>query len=69
MNIVGGGCQDSYLNELTAKATGLPVLAGPVEGTAIGNLLAQMVFSGEFASLREARDSVKNSFTIKEVKP
>ncbi len=69
VNIVGGGCQDSYLNELTAKATGLPVLAGPVEGTAIGNLLAQMVFSGEFASLREARDSVKNSFTIKEVKP
>lgn len=69
VNIVGGGCQDSYLNELTAKATGLPVLAGPVEGTAIGNLLAQMAFSGEFASLQEARDSVKNSFSIKEVKP
>ena len=69
VNIVGGGCQDSYLNELTAKAAGLPVLAGPVEGTAIGNLLAQMAFSGEFASLQEARDSVKNSFTIKEVKP
>ena len=69
INIVGGGCQDTYLNELTAKAAGLPVLAGPVEGTAIGNLLAQMTFAGEFGSLQEGRDCVKRSFEIKEVKP
>lgn len=69
INIVGGGCRDSYLNELTAKAAGLPVLAGPVEGTAIGNLLAQMTFAGEFGSLQEGRDCVKRSFEIKEVKP
>lgn len=36
LNIVGEGCQDRYLNEMTAQATGLPVYAGPVEGTAIG---------------------------------
>ncbi len=68
VNIVGGGCQDSYLNELTAQATGLPVFAGPVEGTAIGNLLVQMIHGGEFASLREARDSIRESFEIKEVR-
>ena len=68
VNIVGGGCQDSYLNELTARATGLPVFAGPVEGTAIGNLLVQMIHGGEFASLREARDSIRESFEIKEVR-
>lgn len=38
INIVGGGCQDMYLNQMTANAVGLPVYAGPVEGTAIGNL-------------------------------
>lgn len=67
INIVGGGCQDGYLNQLTAKATGLPVYAGPVEGTAIGNLVVQMIAAGEFASLQEARDSIKSSFDIQEV--
>ena len=58
MNIVGGGCQDGYLNELTEKATGLKVFAGPVEGTAIGNLIVQMIAGGEFASLEEARRAI-----------
>ena len=69
LNIVGGGCKDGYLNALTAKATGLPVLAGPTEGTAIGNLLVQMLAAGEFASLQEARDAVRTSFEIKEFLP
>ncbi len=69
MNIVGGGCQDMYLNQMTANATGLPVFAGPVEGTAIGNLIVQMIAGGEFDSLQSARDAVKNSFDIKEVTP
>lgn len=67
INIVGGGCQDMYLNTMTAKATGLPVYAGPVEGTAIGNLMIQMIEGGEFADLQSARNAVKNSFDIKEV--
>lgn len=69
VNIVGGGCQDMYLNQLTANATGLPVYAGPVEGTAIGNLIVQMIAGGEFGSLQAARDAIKNSFDIKEVLP
>ena len=64
INIVGGGCQDSYLNALTAKVTGLPVYAGPVEGTAIGNLIVQMVYAGEINDLQSARDTVRGSFGI-----
>jgi rhamnulokinase len=58
LNIVGGGSQDTYLNELTAEATGLEVVAGPTEGTAIGNLIVQMISSGEFADLAEARRAI-----------
>ena len=69
VNIVGGGCQDTYLNRMTASATGLPVYAGPTEGTAVGNLIVQMIAAGEFDSLQTARDAIKNSFDIKEVFP
>lgn len=67
LNIVGGGCQNEVLNRITAELTGLPVYAGPVEGTAIGNLIVQMIASGDITSLQEARDIVKQSFDIKEV--
>lgn len=66
INIIGGGCQDGYLNELTAKATGLPVYAGPIEGTAIGNLVIQMINAGLFGDLTEARDCIFKSFSIEE---
>jgi len=58
MNIVGGGSKDGFLNELTAAATGLEVFAGPVEGTAIGNLIVQMVAAGEFPDLKSARAAI-----------
>ncbi|MDR1277627.1 MAG: rhamnulokinase [Treponema sp.] len=64
IHIVGGGCKDSYLNTLLAQAAGIPVFAGPVEGTAVGNLLAQMIGAGEFSSIGMARNIVKNSFEI-----
>lgn len=66
IHIVGGGCQDQYLNRMTAQACGLPVMAGPVEGTAIGNLTVQMIAAGEFAGLKEARASVRKSFPLTE---
>lgn len=69
INIVGGGCQDGYLDQMTANATGLPVYAGPIEGTAIGNLVVQMIAGGEFESLQAARSTIRNSFGIKEIKP
>ena len=58
VNIVGGGSQDKYLNALTADATGLEVFAGPTEGTAIGNLIVQMIAAGEFADLAAARAAI-----------
>ena len=67
VNIVGGGCQDEYLNRLTAEYCGLPVFAGPTEGTAIGNLIVQMIHGGEFNTLQQARDAIKKSLDIKEV--
>lgn len=69
VNIIGGGCQDAYLNELTARTTGLTVYAGPIEGTAIGNLVVQMIEEGEFDNLQAARDVIFGSFEIKEFKP
>lgn len=69
IHIVGGGCQDMYLNSLTAKATGLPVYAGPVEGTAIGNLLVQLIAEGAFDSLEAARAAVRHSFGIQTILP
>ena len=69
VNVVGGGSRDSYLNQLTAQATGLPVYAGPTEGTALGNLLVQMLAQGEFPDLAAARRAIRHSFPMKEVFP
>ena len=69
INIVGGGCQDMYLNAMTARATGLPVYAGPIEGTAIGNLIIQFIAAGEFADLAQARAAIRASFDIKTIVP
>ena len=58
VRIIGGGSQNTYLNQATANVTGLPVLAGPVEATVIGNVLVQAIAAGRFASLAEAREYV-----------
>ncbi len=65
--IVGGGSQADYLNELTAKATGRTVLAGPSEATAIGNLAVQMIATGEIHDLLAARRLIKESFAVKRI--
>ncbi len=62
IHIVGGGCQDKYLNKLTAEYTGKPVTAGPVEETAVGNLISQLLYSDDCADLAEARRLVLKSF-------
>ena len=64
VNIVGGGSQNEVLNQMTADVTGLPVYAGPTEGTALGNLAAQMIAAGEFASLADFRAALPGSFDI-----
>ena len=68
INIVGGGSKDGYLNSLTAKYTGKRVLAGPVEATATGNIISQMMFADKGLTLEKARELVKGSFDIQEVR-
>ena len=67
INIVGGGSKDRYLNSLTKKYTGKKVLAGPVEATATGNIICQLMYADENLTLEKARELVKNSLDIKEV--
>ncbi|MCR5774476.1 MAG: rhamnulokinase [Lachnospiraceae bacterium] len=69
VNIIGGGSKASYLNRLTANACGRKVIAGPDEGTAIGNLMCQMISAGDFKDLKDARGAVAASFDIKEYNP
>lgn len=69
IHVVGGGSNASYLNRLTAEATGKPVWAGPGEATAIGNLAVLMIAEGELKSLPEARACISRSFPIEEFRP
>ena len=66
IHIVGGGCQDKYLNALTRDYTGKSVTAGPIEATATGNIVSQIMHDKKI-SLATARDLIKNSFDIKEI--
>lgn len=66
IHIVGGGCQDKYLNALTRDYTGKSVTAGPIEATATGNIVSQIMRDKKI-SLATAREIVKNSFDIKEI--
>jgi rhamnulokinase len=69
VQIVGGGSQNDYLNQATATATGLEVLAGPVEATVTGNVLVQAIAAGRFASLAEARRHVAQNIQLKKIPP
>ncbi|MCP3968341.1 MAG: rhamnulokinase [Lentisphaerae bacterium] len=69
LNIVGGGTKDQMLMQMTADCLGITVESGPVEATAIGNLLAQAITDGDITNLADAREVVKASFPIVEFKP
>jgi len=69
IHIVGGGSKNSTLNQFTADACQRPVLAGPVEATAMGNLLVQVRASGELSSLSEMRAVVRNSTQVVAYEP
>lgn len=69
IHLVGGGCKNTLLCQLTADATGLPVLAGPVEGSALGNLTVQARALGLVDGLAGARKLVERSFPLVEYRP
>jgi rhamnulokinase len=69
LHIVGGGTQNHLLNQLTADATGLPVVTGPIEATVIGNALVQLITLGEIADLAQARQIVAEMDELKRYEP
>ncbi|MCX7681834.1 MAG: rhamnulokinase [Anaerolineae bacterium] len=69
LHIVGGGTRNRLLNQLAADATGRQVIAGPVEATAAGNIIAQMMALGHIASLKEGRQIVRQSFEMTVYEP
>ena len=69
LHIVGGGSQNRLLNQFAANACHLPVLSGPAEATAAGNILTQAIGVGCLASLAEARRVSKASFSVERVEP
>jgi rhamnulokinase len=69
IHVIGGGAQNRLLNQFTADAANRPVVAGPVEATAIGNILMQAVALGHIQSLDEARAVVRHSFKPETYEP
>jgi rhamnulokinase len=69
IHIVGGGTQNALLNQFTANATGRPVVTGPVEATALGNVLLQARTSGDIRTLSEIRTVVRNSSQMQRYEP
>jgi rhamnulokinase len=69
IHIVGGGAKDALLCQMAADATNRRVVAGPVEATAIGNLVVQAVACGAIGSLAEAREVIRASFAVQEYRP
>jgi rhamnulokinase len=69
IHIVGGGSQSAILDQFTADACQRPVLAGPVEATALGNILVQVRASGELASLAGMREVVRHSTEVQTFLP
>ena len=69
IHIIGGGAQNALLNRFTADATGRRVVVGPVEATALGNVLVQALSAGHLASLAGARALVRRSFPLETFDP
>jgi len=69
LHVGGGGAQNHLLNQLTANATGIPVVAGPIEATVIGNALVQLISHGEITDLQQARQIVADMDEVKRFEP
>ena len=66
LHIIGGGSLNGYLNQMTADACGVKVIAGPQEGTAIGNIMLQAKASGQVSDIWEMRRIIGESIDVKE---
>jgi rhamnulokinase len=69
IHVVGGGARNRQLCQATADASNRAVLAGPVEATAIGNVLVQAIAHGDIGSISQAREIVRRSFPLQRYEP
>ncbi len=69
LHVVGGGCQNALLNQMTADALDRTVIVGPVEATAAGNILVQAAAMGELSGIAAIRSVMRRSFQLKLYKP
>ncbi len=69
IHVIGGGSRNGLLCQFTANATGLPVVAGPAEATAVGNILVQAMATGQVSSLAEMRAIIRGSFDLRTYEP
>jgi rhamnulokinase len=69
LHIIGGGSKNNFLNQLTADACGVTVLAGPQEGTALGNIMLQAKAAGEVKDVWEMRKIIANSIEMTRFEP
>jgi len=69
LNVVGGGVRDELLSKFTARTTGRRVVTGPVEATALGNIMVQLMAGGEISDLREGREVIRRSFSLEVFTP
>ena len=69
IHVVGGGSRNALLNQFTANACGKPVIAGPIEATALGNVLVQARAAGDIGTLSEIRDVVRASHDLTTFEP
>lgn len=69
MHLLGGGTKDPFLCQMTANSTGIPVVAGPAEATALGNILLQLVALGEIDSIEQGRAIIRQTEKVREYMP
>lgn len=69
LHILGGGTKDRLLCQMSANSTGLPVIAGPIEATALGNIVIQLVALGKLAGIDDGRELIAKTEALKQYTP
>jgi len=69
IHVIGGGCKNEILNQMTSNETGITVYAGPVEATALGNLLVQGIATGDIKDVQQGRSIIIESQKVKVFTP
>ena len=69
LHVLGGGTKDSLLCRMTAACTGIPVIAGPVEATALGNILIQLKALGQLESIAQGRELIARTEKVTRYEP